>query len=263
MKLKKIPALLAALSLAVAGSPLAAEKLTIATVNNGDMITMQKLSSAFERDNPDIELEWLVLEESVLRQRVTQDIATSGGQFDITTIGSIGAGLDWLFSLTANNAAAADGAAWSVLPCKHDSFSEKTSCWAHSETRAPDKKPNRPYHDSKAWIGFGCDDAGGEWTYIAFNSNPNLTGDKTRDGYNAHKFRAKWGTNKPITLVFHQDWGSETFRPRGAKLFLENLLKHPQLAVQVNYFSGGKRVFDFSLSGSSDAISRARDQCGA
>ena len=70
------------------GSPMAAEKLTIATVNNGDMITMQKLSSHFESANPDIELEWLVLEEGVLRQRVTQDIAAGGGQFDIMTIGA-------------------------------------------------------------------------------------------------------------------------------------------------------------------------------
>ena len=87
-KTKLIPAIVAALSLAAAGSPMAAEKLTIATVNNGDMITMQKLSSHFESANPDIELEWLVLEEGVLRQRVTQDIAAGGGQFDIMTIGA-------------------------------------------------------------------------------------------------------------------------------------------------------------------------------
>ena len=87
-KTKLIPAIVAALSLAVAGAPMAAEKLTIATVNNGDMITMQKLSSHFESANPDIELEWLVLEEGVLRQRVTQDIAAGGGQFDIMTIGA-------------------------------------------------------------------------------------------------------------------------------------------------------------------------------
>jgi sorbitol/mannitol transport system substrate-binding protein len=65
-----------------------AETVTIATVNNGDMIVMQKLSSAFEEQHPDIELEWVVLEENVLRQRVTTDIATEGGQFDVMTIGT-------------------------------------------------------------------------------------------------------------------------------------------------------------------------------
>ena len=32
-------------------------RLTIATVNNGDMVIMQDLSSQFEADNPDIEQE--------------------------------------------------------------------------------------------------------------------------------------------------------------------------------------------------------------
>lgn len=80
----------------------AAEKtrLTIATVNNGDMITMQGLSRKFEEANPDIQLRWVVLEENVLRQRVTTDVASHGGQFDVLTIGSyetpIWARRDWL-----------------------------------------------------------------------------------------------------------------------------------------------------------------------
>ena len=63
-------------------------RLTIATVNNGDMIVMQKLSPKFEQANPDIKLDWVVLEENVLRQRVTTDIATKGGQYDVMTIGT-------------------------------------------------------------------------------------------------------------------------------------------------------------------------------
>ncbi len=62
--------------------------LTIATVNNGDMVVMQKLSSQFEQQHPDIHLRWVVLEENVLRQRVTTDIATHAGQFDVTTVGN-------------------------------------------------------------------------------------------------------------------------------------------------------------------------------
>ena len=61
--------------------------LTIATVNNADMIEMQKLSPAFEKETG-IKLNWVVLEENVLRQRVTTDIATKGGQFDVMTIGA-------------------------------------------------------------------------------------------------------------------------------------------------------------------------------
>src|ERR1700749_1003094 len=62
--------------------------LTIATVNNGDMIRMQKLTDDFTKDNPDIQLQWVTMEENVLRQKVTTDIATKGGQYDIITIGT-------------------------------------------------------------------------------------------------------------------------------------------------------------------------------
>lgn len=77
-----------ATALAVATPSRADTTLTIATVNNGDMVVMQKLSSVFEKAHPDIHLRWVVLEENVLRQRVTTDIATKAGQFDIMTIGN-------------------------------------------------------------------------------------------------------------------------------------------------------------------------------
>ncbi len=65
----------------------AATELVIATVNNGHMIEMQKLTKHFETANPDIKIKWVTLEEGTLRQRVTTDIATKGGQFDVMTIG--------------------------------------------------------------------------------------------------------------------------------------------------------------------------------
>lgn len=64
-----------------------AETLTVATVNNADMIVMQNLSDRFEQESGH-DLNWVVLEENVLRQRVTTDIATGGGQFDVITIGA-------------------------------------------------------------------------------------------------------------------------------------------------------------------------------
>ena len=75
-------------ALATGSTALAQTKLTIATVNNSDMIIMQRLSKEFEKANPDIKLEWVVLEENTLRDRVTTDIATKGGSFDILTIGT-------------------------------------------------------------------------------------------------------------------------------------------------------------------------------
>ena len=64
-----------------------AETITVATVNNSQMVTMQKLSPQWEKQTGNT-INWVVLEENVLRQRVTTDIATKGGQFDVLTIGS-------------------------------------------------------------------------------------------------------------------------------------------------------------------------------
>src|SRR5262249_25853043 len=100
----RLGALAGALSL-FAAAPCFAQSttLTIATVNNGDMIRMQGLTSDFTAKNPDIGVKWVTLEENVLRQRVTTDIATKGGQFDVLTIGTyevpIWAKQNWLVAL--------------------------------------------------------------------------------------------------------------------------------------------------------------------
>ena len=76
--------------------------ITIATVNNGDMIRMQGYTDKFT-EATGIGVEWVTLEENVLRQRVTTDITTKGGQFDIMTIGMyetpIWGANDWLVPL--------------------------------------------------------------------------------------------------------------------------------------------------------------------
>src|SRR5689334_10352303 len=96
-------ALMGAAALLVSVPSVAETTLTIATVNNGDMIRMQGLTSDFTAKNPDITVKWVTLEENVLRQRVTTDIATKGGQFDVLTIGTyevpIWAKNGWLVAL--------------------------------------------------------------------------------------------------------------------------------------------------------------------
>jgi sorbitol/mannitol transport system substrate-binding protein len=88
MKLLATSSLGAFATVALMSGTMAETRLTIATVNNGDMIRMQKLADDFTRMNPDIALNWVTLEENVLRQKVTTDIATKSGQYDILTIGT-------------------------------------------------------------------------------------------------------------------------------------------------------------------------------
>src|SRR5689334_21102870 len=67
------------------------------------MIRMQGLTSDFTAKNPDITVKSVTLEENVLRQRVTTDIATKGGQVDVLAIGTykvpIWAKKNWLVPL--------------------------------------------------------------------------------------------------------------------------------------------------------------------
>ncbi|MFP7671769.1 ABC transporter substrate-binding protein [Marivita sp. S0852] len=101
MKLKTPLCMASAVAL-MAATAAQAETITIATVNNGDMIRMQGYTDTFT-EQTGIEVEWVTLEENVLRQRVTTDITTKGGQFDIMTIGMyetpIWGANDWLVPL--------------------------------------------------------------------------------------------------------------------------------------------------------------------
>ena len=75
-------------------------QLTVATVDNRDMIVMRGLAREFESAHPNIELVWRVLDEHTLRLRLMSDLAIGDGQFDVMTIGTyelpIWAGRGWL-----------------------------------------------------------------------------------------------------------------------------------------------------------------------
>ena len=123
--------LVAASCLSLTVGAQAAETVTIATVNNSDMIRMQRLAKTFEEQHPDIKLKWVVLEENVLRQRLTTDIATQGGQFDVLTIGMYEAALwgekGWLEPMKE---LPADYALDDVFPSVREGLSAKGQLYA-------------------------------------------------------------------------------------------------------------------------------------
>ncbi|NMD06834.1 MAG: extracellular solute-binding protein, partial [Phyllobacteriaceae bacterium] len=95
---------------ALATTAMAETTLTIATVNNGDMIRMQGLTDDFTSKNPDIKLNWVTLEENDLRQKVTTDISTKGGQYDVLTIGAAVMGVIFLVRTVVVYLARVEGA---------------------------------------------------------------------------------------------------------------------------------------------------------
>ncbi|HTP57976.1 MAG TPA: sugar ABC transporter substrate-binding protein [Spirochaetia bacterium] len=61
--------------------------LTVATVNNPDMAIMQQLSVGFTSATG-IGLNFVVLPENELRQKVTEDVGLGSGKYDVVTIGT-------------------------------------------------------------------------------------------------------------------------------------------------------------------------------
>ncbi|MBB6171339.1 sorbitol/mannitol transport system substrate-binding protein [Nocardiopsis mwathae] len=97
-------ALLTATACAGAGGGGGAERtVTIATVANPQMQDIEELAGKFSEQHPDIDVQFVTLPENQLRDRVTQDIATQGGQYDIVTVGTYEAPIwaenGWLVSL--------------------------------------------------------------------------------------------------------------------------------------------------------------------
>jgi sorbitol/mannitol transport system substrate-binding protein len=131
MKMNKLAtAITLAGSVIFSGAASADSELVIATLNNGHMIEMQKHTSKFEEANPGITVKWVTLEESVLRSRVTTDIATKGGQFDIMTIGMyetpIWGKKGWLAPLETSEAYDADD----IFPAIRNGLSHEGKMYA-------------------------------------------------------------------------------------------------------------------------------------
>lgn len=75
--------------------PSAGIELTVASVNNGPMVTMSELSSEFTKQTG-IKVNYVMLTENDIRSKIQQDVAVGGGQFDLVTLGTndIGTYLD-------------------------------------------------------------------------------------------------------------------------------------------------------------------------
>ncbi len=70
-----------------AGAQQATGTVTVAMVGNPQMKTLEQLKGEFESSHPGITLNLLVLPENQVRDKVTTDISTGAGQFDLVTIG--------------------------------------------------------------------------------------------------------------------------------------------------------------------------------
>ena len=87
-----------------AGGGTGSGTVTVAIVANPQMRDIQELTDDFNREHPDITVRYVTLPENEARARITQDVATKAGQFDVVMIGTYEAPIwgrnDWLTDLT-------------------------------------------------------------------------------------------------------------------------------------------------------------------
>ncbi len=210
------PMILGAFALACLAAPAGAQtKLTIATVNNGDMIRMQKLTDDFKAKNPEVSVEWVTMEENVLRQKVTTDIATKGGQYDIMTIGTyevpIWAKQNWLVPL---DKLGADYDVDDLLPAIRSGLSKDGKLYA------------APFYGESSMVMYRKDlfDAAGlkmpdapTWDFIA-DAARKVT-DKSKEIYGiCLRGKAGWGENMAFLTAtansFGARWFDEQWKPQ-------------------------------------------------
>ena len=228
-----------------------AETLTIATVNNADMIIMQRLSPKWEQASGH-KLNWVVLEENVLRQRVTTDIATKGGQFDVITIGSYEAPIwgkqNWLVTLddlgddydyadlipSVKSGLSANGKLYAVPFYAESSFTfyRKDLFEAAGITM-----PDRPTYDQIA-------------EYAA-----KLT-DKSKEQYGfCQRGKPGWGENMafvgPMVNAFGGRWFDEKWEPqltsepwkKAVSYYVENMTKYGPPGATANGHNENRALF--------------------
>jgi sorbitol/mannitol transport system substrate-binding protein len=207
--MKQITLLLGAVSIVALTTAAAAQaqSITIATVNNGDMIRMQGLTSVFNEAHPEITVNWVVLEENILRQRVTTDIATKGGQYDVLTIGTyevpIWAAQDWLLPLEFGEAYDVDD----LLEPIRDGLSVDGTLYA------------APFYGESSMVMYRRDlfEAAGlempeapTWDFIA-DAARQLT-DKAADQYGVClRGKAGWGENTAFLTATANSFGARWF----------------------------------------------------
>ncbi len=228
MSLKKSLLAATALTCATAFSAHAQTTVTIATVNNGDMVRMQGLADEFTAANPDITLEWVTLEENVLRQRVTQDIAAKGGQFDVMTIGTyevpIWGAQNWLVSL---NDLPAEWDADDILPAIRDGLTIDGELYA------------APFYGESSMVMYRTDlmekaglDMPEAPTWATIRTAAEAMTDKDNEIYGiCLRGKAGWGENMAFLTAMSNSFGARWFDENWAPQ-----LDSDEWAATVNFY---------------------------
>lgn len=146
-----------------------------------------------------------------------------------------------------------------VTSTSKDEMTGNFSAYAHSPTAYPSKKMEFPYHNVSSWMGVGCD-AKNEWVYFGFSDAPNLSNDETKDGYSLIRTRIRWN-NVVENVSLTQDWGAKFIHFRDDAAAISKIAVSSSALLELQWHGQQPTYFNFSLNGSSKAISEIRAKC--
>ncbi|MBD0739138.1 ABC transporter substrate-binding protein [Streptomyces sp. CBMA29] len=144
---RSLPRLLPPLALAVCGTLLAAcsgaggsggssggHSINVLMVNNPQMEDLQKLTAANFTKSTGIKVNFTVLPENDVRDKITQDFSSQAGQYDVATISNYEAPIyaknGWLAPLTAHTKSDTAFAQSDILPALQQSLTYKGDIYA-------------------------------------------------------------------------------------------------------------------------------------
>jgi len=229
MSIKKI-LLTTAVGCSVAASVASADEITIITVNNDDMITMQELAPQWEEATGHT-INWLDLEENVLRRRTASDIEAGSSSFDIMFIGAYEAPLwganGWLTPLNDF----ADDAEYDlddIFPLVRDGLSADGNLYAmplYSET-------SFTFYRTDLFEAAGIDVPTEQITYTEFAEMAAALHDPDNGVYGTcQRGKAGWGENMAfvgtVANAFGADWFDTDWNPQ---------LDSPEWNAAVSYY---------------------------
>ncbi len=147
---------------------------------------------------------------------------------------------------------------WTTHTSK-DKMTGKFSAYATSPRVEPTKRMSFPYGDVTSWIGVGCNSED-EWVYFGFNKTPNISNDDTKDGFNLITTRVKWNSNVE-TVELTQSWGADYIHFRNDRSAISKIAASNTVLLELDWHGQSGVYFEYSLKGSSKAISKIRSQC--
>lgn len=142
-------------------------------------------------------------------------------------------------------------AVWSTINFV-DEFGDGRDRGAVSATVGSVRSMSFPYSDTTATIMVNCDRA-----WMRFSESPNLTGGSIKDGYTDYSVAVRVDERNVGRRTVRQQWGGKDLRFVDGREAVAALSAGSEFAVSLPWYGQNSSVFSWSLSGSSEMISRS------